>query len=70
MRVKAYRYLKGKLHLKMLCLYLDTLIIGHIFCSMISILNELTLQTGIAKNVNNTFLNKRIKNTTITNIYS
>ena len=33
----------------MLGLYLDTLIIGHTFCSMLSILNELTLQKGIAK---------------------
>jgi len=30
--------------LKMLGLYLDTLIIGNTFCSMLSILNELTLQ--------------------------
>jgi len=28
----------------MLCLYLDTLIIGHKFCSMLSILNEITSQ--------------------------
>jgi len=31
--------------LKMLGLYLDTLIIGQIFCSMLCILNELTLHT-------------------------
>jgi len=33
-----------KLYLKMLHLYLDTLIIGHKFCSMLIILNKLTLQ--------------------------
>jgi len=33
--------------LKMLCLYLDTLLIGQQFCNMLNILNELTLQKGI-----------------------
>jgi len=42
--------------LKMLGVYLDTLIIGHEFCIILCILNELTLESGIAKNnVNNVF---------------
>jgi len=28
----------------MLCLYLETLIVGHTFCSMLGILNRLTLE--------------------------
>jgi len=45
---------------KMLGLYRDTLLIGHRFCSMLSILNELTLQTEL-QNVmtNNMFWTKK-----------
>ena len=39
--------------------YLETLIIGHKFCSILSILNELTLQKEFKKgNVNNVFWTK------------
>jgi len=37
--------------LTMLGLYLDSRTIGHTFCSVISILKDLALQKGIAKNV-------------------
>jgi len=36
-------------------LYLDTLIVGHTFCSMLSILNELTLQKKLHLMTNNVF---------------
>jgi len=45
----------------MLGLYLDTLIIGHTFCSMLSILNELTLQKGIAKMTNDGIWTRKVK---------
>ena len=49
----------------MLGLYLNTLIIGHKLCNMLSILNELTLQKGLQKFVtNNVFWTK--SKTTIT----
>jgi len=45
--------------LKMLGLYLDTLIIGHKLCNMLRILNELTLQRELQNFVtNNVFLTK------------
>ena len=51
----------------MLGLYLYTLIIGHKSCNMLSILNKLTLQKKLQTFViNNVFLNKKGKNTTIT----
>jgi len=44
----------------MLCLYIDTLIIGHKFSNMLSILNELTLQKQLQNFVtNNVFLTKK-----------
>jgi len=39
--------LQGNSFLKMLGLYLDTLIISHTLCSVSSILNELTLQRAL-----------------------
>jgi len=46
----------------MLGLNLDTLINGHNYCSMISILNELTLQKEIANNyVNNALWTRKLK---------
>jgi len=53
--------------LKMLGLYLYTLIIGHKSCNMLGILNKLImlkeLQTIV---INNVFLDKKSKNTTTT----
>ena len=46
--------------LKMLGLYLHTLTIGHKSCTMLSILNKLTLQKELQTFVtNNVFLNKK-----------
>jgi len=48
----------------MLCLYLYTLIIGHKYCNMLSILhvNKLTLQMKLQNVVtNNVFLDKIVK---------
>jgi len=54
--------------LKMLGLYLYTLIIGHKSCNMLSILNKLTLQKKLQTfEINDVFLNKTSKNTTIKN---
>ena len=50
------------LHLKTLGLYLYTLIIGHKYCNMLSILNKLTLQKEKQNVVtNNVFLDKKVK---------
>jgi len=54
-----------KLFLKMLRLYLYTLIIGHKFCSMLSIRNKSTLRKELANfHVNNNFWEKQNKNIT------
>ena len=45
----------------MLVLYLDTLIIGHKCCSMLSKLNELTLQKELPNFMTNNVLDKRRK---------
>jgi len=46
----------------MLGLYLYTLIIGHKFCKMLSILKKLTLQKKFQSCViNNVFLDKKVK---------
>jgi len=51
----------------MLDLYLDTLIVGHKCCSMLSVLNELTLQTQFKKCMtNNVFWSKKENTTTTT----
>ena len=53
--------------LKMIGLYLYTLIIGHKSCNMLSILNKLTLQEKLQTfMINNVFLDKKSKNTTTT----
>ena len=53
------------LTLKMLGLYLYTLIIGHKSFNMLSILNKLTLQKKYQKFMaNNVFLDKKVKTTT------
>jgi len=50
------------LHLKLLDLFLDTIIIGHKLCYMLSILNELTLQKEIHNFVtDNVFRTKKAK---------
>ena len=71
-RTKTHRtsqnteYTKTQQTLKMLGLYLYTLIIGHKSCNMLSILNKLTLQKKLQTFViNNVFLNKKVKNKTI-----
>ena len=47
--------------LKMLGLYLDTLISGHKLCSVLSILNKLTLKKELQNFItNNVFWTKRI----------
>ena len=46
----------------MLGLYLYTLIIGHKYCNMLSILNKLTLYKDLQTFVtNNVFLDKKVK---------
>jgi len=50
--------------LKMLGLYLDTLLIVHTLCCIISILNEITLQTRISKKYLNIWI--FVTKTTIT----
>jgi len=54
--------------LKMLGLYLCTLIIGHKSCNMLSILNKLTLQKELHNFVKNVFFltKSTFKNTTTT----
>jgi len=48
--------------LKMLGLYLYTIIIGHKSCNMLSILNKLTLKRELQTFVtNNVFLDKKVK---------
>jgi len=48
--------------LKMLGLYLYTLIIGHNFCKMLSTLNNLTLQMKLQScETNNVLLDKKVK---------
>jgi len=48
--------------LKMLGLYLSTLIIGHKYCNMLSIINKLILQEKLQTFVmNNVFLDKKVK---------
>ena len=50
--------------LKMLCLYLDILGIGHTFCSMLTKLNEITLNKELQNfMINNVFMDqKEVKN--------
>jgi len=47
--------------LKMLCLYMLTLKIGHKFCSMLSILNEITLEKELQNIIKNGFWTKIVK---------
>jgi len=49
-------------NLKMLCMYLYTLIIGHKFCNTLSMLNKFTLQKKLQNVVtNNALLDKKVK---------
>jgi len=43
----------------MLGMYLDTLIIGHTFCSMLSILNKITLQMELQNFMANKVISKK-----------
>jgi len=47
----------------MLGLYLYTLIIGHKYCNMLSILNKLPLQKELQKFVTNNVFWQKVKNT-------
>jgi len=53
--------------LKMLCLYLDTLKIGHILSSMLSILNEIALLFKWPHFITNNGFGLKSKNATVTN---
>jgi len=56
-KIKDYNYI-----LKMLGLYLYTIIIGYKSCNMLSILNKLTLQKKLQTFItNNVFLTKKVK---------
>ena len=57
---------KGFRALKMLGLYLYFLIIGHIYCNMLSMLNKLPLKKELQKIVENNVFWIKSKNTTTT----